>query len=135
MIIKCCFFGIGDKYILSGSEDYTIYIWERGYSSMPKYKFQGHFGIVNTVDMWGNDFIISGSDDKSIKIWYSKNENLSIKYEKNKENKYVQKENKIDKEFLDAMNDENSGMEVEEFYYRDEQMNEFEAEEDEEDEI
>ena len=102
---------------------------------MPKYKFQGHFGIVNTVDMWGNDFIISGSDDKSIKIWYSKNENLSIKYEKNKENKYVQKENKIDKEFLDAMNDENSGMEVEEFYYRDEQMNEFEAEEDEEDEI
>ena len=33
------------------------------------------------------------------------------------------------------MNDENSGMEVEEFYYRDEQMNEFEAEEDEEDEI
>lgn len=135
MIIKCCFCGIGDKYILSGSEDYTIYIWERGYSSMPKYKFQGHFGIVNTVDMWGNDFIISGSDDKSIKIWYSKNENLSIKYEKNKENKYVQKENKIDKEFLDAMNDENSGMEVEEFYYRDEQMNEFEAEEDEEDEI
>ena len=135
MIIKCCFCGIGDKYILSGSEDYTIYIWERGYSSMPKYKFQRHFGIVNTVDMWGNDFIISGSDDKSIKIWYSKNENLSIKYEKNKENKYVQKENKIDKEFLDAMNDENSGMEVEEFYYRDEQMNEFEAEEDEEDEI
>ena len=105
MIIKCCFCGFKDKFILSGSEDYIIYVWERGYSTFPKYKFEGHFGVVNTVEMWENDFIISGSDDKSIKIWYGKNEKLKdIKYEKNKENKYIKKEKNIDKEFYDAMN-------------------------------
>ena len=142
MIIKCTFCGIEDKYILSGSEDYTVYIWERGYSSFPKYKFQGHFGIVNTVDMWDNLLIISGSDDKSIKVWYNKNENLSIKFEKNKENKYIKKENKIDKEFLDAMNDDNSdNMEVDYLFYdgnpqiRPQFEEDEEIEEDEEDEI
>jgi len=113
MIIKCTFCGTDDKFILSGSEDYIVYMWERGNSQFPKYIFKGHYGIVNTVDMWDNDFIISGSDDNSIKIWYSKNEKLSIKYEKNKENKYIKKENKIDQEFLDAMNDNNDNMDLE----------------------
>ena len=113
MIIKCTFCGTDDKFILSGSEDYTVYMWERGNSHFPKYTFKGHYGIVNTVDMWDNDFILSGSDDKSIKIWYSKNEKLSIKYEKNNENKYIKKENKIDQEFLDAMNDNNDNMDIE----------------------
>ena len=116
MIIKCTFCGTDDKFILSGSEDYTVYMWERGYSHYPKYIFKGHYGIVNTVDMWDNDFILSGSDDKTIKIWYSKNEKLSIKYEKNKENKYIKKENKIDQEFLDAMNDDNDNMDIEYFF-------------------
>ena len=74
MIIKCCFSGPDDKFILSGSEDFIIYLWERGLGENPKYKFKGHFGIVNTIDMWGNDFIISGSDDKNIKVWYEKSD-------------------------------------------------------------
>ena len=142
MIIKCTFCGLDDKYILSGSEDYTVYMWERGWSLFPKYAFKGHYGIVNTVDMWDNDFIISGSDDKTIKVWYSKNEKLSIKYEKNKENKYVKKENKMDEEFLNAMNDDNDNMDVEYLFYEpvQNQIQDYEpadddAEEEEEDEI
>ena len=141
MIIKCTFCGTDDKFILSGSEDYTVYMWERGYSHYPKYIFKGHYGIVNTVDMWDNDFILSGSDDKTIKIWYSKNEKLSIKYEKNKENKYIKKENKIDQEFLDAMNDDNDNMDIEYFFEPPPSRDLFyepvddDAEEEEEDEI
>ena len=107
MIIKCCFGGTEDKFILSGSEDYSVYVWIRGMGESPKYKFQGHFGIVNTIDMWENDFIISGSDDKTLKVWYGGNRNLEIQFEKNKENKFVIKESTIDKEFLEAMNDGN----------------------------
>ena len=111
MIIKCCFSGPDDKFILSGSEDFIIYLWERGLGENPKYKFKGHFGIVNTIDMWGNDFIISGSDDKNIKIWFNKSENLDIIFEKNKENKCEIKENEIDKKFLEAMNEDNDNSE------------------------
>ena len=111
MIIKCCFSGPDDKFILSGSEDFIIYLWERGLGENPKYKFKGHFGIVNTIDMWGNDFIISGSDDKNIKIWFNKSENLEIIFEKNKENKCEIKENEIDKKFLEAMNEDNDNSE------------------------
>ena len=111
MIIKCCFSGPDDKFILSGSEDFIIYLWERGLGENPKYKFKGHFGIVNTIDMWGNDFIISGSDDKNIKIWFNKSENLEIIFEKNKENKCVIKENEIDKKFLEALNEDNDNSE------------------------
>ena len=111
MIIKCCFSGPDDKFILSGSEDFIIYLWERGLGENPKYKFKSHFGIVNTIDMWGNDFIISGSDDKNIKIWFNKSENLEIIFEKNKENKCEIKENEIDKKFLEAMNEDNDNSE------------------------
>ena len=117
MIIKCCFCGPEDKYILSGSEDFFIYLWERGFGDSPKYKFPGHFGIVNTIDMWGNDFIISGSDDKTIKVWYNKDENLQIKFEKNKENKCVIKENEIDKKFLEAMNDDNGNTDMDLLFF------------------
>ena len=117
MIIKCCFCGPEDKYILSGSEDYIIYLWERGMGDSPKYKFKGHFGIVNTIDMWGNDFIISGSDDNTIKVWYNKNDNLEIKFQKNKENKYIVKENEIDKKFFEAMNDSNGNMDLDLFFF------------------
>ena len=117
MIIKCCFCGPEDKYILSGSEDYFIYLWERGFGDSPKYKFKGHFGVVNTIDMWGNDFIISGSDDNTIKIWYNKNENLEIKFEKNKENKFVAKENEIDKKFLEAMKDDDERVDFNDLFF------------------
>jgi WD40 repeat protein len=106
MIIKCSFGGEKDQFILSGSEDYTVYIWERGISQLPKYKFKGHLGTVNGVEMWNYDFIISVSDDKKIKIWYNKNDNVkNIKFIKNEKNNYVHKEIDIDAEFLNVMNE------------------------------
>ena len=106
MIIKCCFGGDKDQLILSGSEDYTVYVWERGYSILPKYRFKDHFGIVNGAEMWNNDFIISISDDKSIKIWFSKNKNVKdIKYIKSNKNNFVMKEVDIDTDFFKAMNE------------------------------
>jgi WD40 repeat protein len=106
MIIKCCFGGEKDQFILSGSEDYTIYVWERGFSMLPKYKFKEHLGVVNGAEMWNNDFIISISDDKTLKIWYSTNENVkSIKYIKNEKNNFVQREFDIDTEFFNVMNE------------------------------
>ena len=41
-------------------EDYTVYVWERGLSMLPKYKFKDHLGVVNGVEMWYNDFGHSG---------------------------------------------------------------------------
>jgi len=106
MIIKCCFGGDKDQLILSGSEDYTVYVWERGYSILPKYRFKDHFGIVNGAEIWNNDFIISISDDKSIKIWFSKNKNVKdIKYIKSNKNIFVMKEVDIDTDFFRAMNE------------------------------
>ena len=106
MIIKCNFGGNKDQFILSGSEDYTVYIWERGFSILPKYKFEGHLGIVNGAEMWNNDFIISVSDDKTVKIWYSKNDSVqSIKFIKKEKNNFVQKEIDIDTEFFNVMNE------------------------------
>ena len=106
LIIKCSFGGDKDQLILSGSEDYTVYVWERGYSMLPKYRFKEHFGIVNGAEMWNNDFIISASDDKSVKIWYTKNNNVkNIKYIKNNKNNHVHKEMDIDTEFFNVMNE------------------------------
>lgn len=106
MIIKCNFGGSKDQFILSGSEDYIVYVWERGYSMLPKYKFKGHLGIVNAAEMWNNDFIISVSDDKTVKIWFSKNDSIKdIKYVQNKKNAYIHKEIDIDTEFFNVMNE------------------------------
>lgn len=106
MIIKCCFGGDKDQLILSGSEDYTVYVWERGYSILPKYRFRDHFGVVNGAEIWNNDFIISVSDDKSIKVWFTKNKNIKdIKYIKSSKNNFVMKEVDIDTDFFKAMNE------------------------------
>jgi WD40 repeat protein len=106
MIIKCAFGGDKDEFILSGSEDYIVYVWEKGFFTQPKYRFKGHLGTVNGAEMWNNDFIISISDDKTIRIWYNQNDNVkNIKYIKSKKNNYVDKEIDIDTEFFNVMNE------------------------------
>ena len=83
-----------------------MYIWERGFSTLPRYRFKGHLGVVNGAEMWNNDFIISVSDDKTVKIWYSKNDSVqSIKFIKKEKNNFVQKEIDIDTEFFNVMNE------------------------------
>ncbi len=58
-----------DNYIISGSEDNSIKIWERETSSEIQ-TLKRHSGYVTCIAFSNDDkYIISGSDDKSIKIW------------------------------------------------------------------
>ena len=113
MIIKCCFGGDKDQYIISGSEDAKVYFWERKYPGTPKYIFKGHLGMVNSVELLFNDVLLSVSDDKTLKIWTPENEeneendkNRKILFKKNDKNafKIIENDN-FENEFLEKMNE------------------------------
>ena len=69
--VRCCFGGDKDQYILSASEDFIIYLWDRNISGLPKYQFKDHLNYINGVEMINTSSIISISDDETIKIWVS----------------------------------------------------------------
>lgn len=110
MIIKCTFAGINDQYIISGSEDGCVYIWNRNSPGKFKYCLKGHWGVVNSVEMIYDDVVFSASDDKSLKIWtpkddiYYLNDKKEIVYKKNEVNSFKEKKNNFEKEFLEIMN-------------------------------
>ncbi|XP_057656981.1 DDB1- and CUL4-associated factor 5 [Diorhabda carinulata] len=70
----CCFAGSNDEYILSGSDDFNLYMWkipmdesEWGSSHMV---LRGHRSIVNQVRYNShNNFIASSGVEKMIKLW------------------------------------------------------------------
>ena len=109
MIIKCSFAGDKDQYIISGSEDSNVYLWDRNIPGRPKYIFKEHLGIVNSVELLFNDVLLSVSDDKSLKIWISKNDendnSREIIYNKNEKNILKIVENNFEKEFFERMNE------------------------------
>ena len=109
MIIKCCFGGDKDQYIISGSEDSNVYLWDRNIPGRPKYKFKNHLDIVNCAELLFNDVLLSVSDDKSLKIWISKNDENENKKEiifnKNEKNILKIAENNFEKEFYEKMNE------------------------------
>ena len=107
MIIKCSFAGEKDQYIVSGSEDAKIYIWERKSPGTPKYTFEGHWGVVNCAELLFNDVLLSVSDDKILKIWtplYETN-NKEVIFNKNEKNIFKNKEKNFEKEFLEKMDE------------------------------
>ena len=58
-----------NKYIVSGSDDNTIRIWNL-LEKRQETVFRGHTDSVNSVAMTSdNKYIISGSDDNTIRIW------------------------------------------------------------------
>jgi WD40 repeat protein len=62
-------FSKDDKYIISGSDDNSIKIWERETGSEIQI-LKGHSDKVTSIAVSKDDkYIISGSDDYSIKIW------------------------------------------------------------------
>ena len=64
------------KYIVSGSRDRTIKIWDLTIGILIK-TLEGHTDIVNSVKFSPDgSFIASGSRDKTIKIWDVKTGNL-----------------------------------------------------------
>ena len=112
MIIKCAFAGNKDQYIISGSEDGCVYLWDRNIPGKNIYCFKGHFGCVNSVELVFDDVIFSGSDDKSLKIWIPKYETYyeeikkEIIYSKNENNSFKEKkQNDFEKEFFEKMNE------------------------------
>ncbi|XP_072390311.1 DDB1- and CUL4-associated factor 5 [Diabrotica undecimpunctata] len=72
----CCFAGENDEYVLSGSDDFNLYMWkiptddcEWGSSHMI---LRGHRSIVNQVRYNShNNFIASSGVEKMIKLWSS----------------------------------------------------------------
>ena len=73
--IKCSFGGTGEKFLLCGSEDANIYVWNR-YHSIPIFILKAHSAPVNSV-IWAHsdltDVLISCSDDHTIKILADEN--------------------------------------------------------------
>ena len=69
--VRCCFGGDKDQYILSASEDFIIYLWDRNISGLPKYQFKDHLNYINGVEMLNSSTIVSVSDDETIKFWVS----------------------------------------------------------------
>lgn len=122
-IIKVAFGGDKDQFILSGSEDATVYLWYRRNPGAPKFQFKGHLGVVNSVEMLSNNIVLSVSDDKTIKVWTpgileegGVGEENKIRFVKSEKNCFVIKENNdFEKEFLEKMNEPiNNDMQVEE---------------------
>lgn len=91
--VLCSFGGNKDQYILCGSEDFLIYLWDRNISGLPKYQFKGHDTKIIGLGLINPSFILS-CDENNVKIWTSydiddvnlnkKNKNL-MEEEKNNE--------------------------------------------------
>ncbi|KAG9303962.1 hypothetical protein G9A89_005872 [Geosiphon pyriformis] len=69
-VIRSCFGGIDQGFIVSGSEDSNIYVWDRDHATLIEV-LSGHKGTVNSVN-WSpvNPRIFaSAGDDHTIRIW------------------------------------------------------------------
>ncbi|KAG2263915.1 hypothetical protein Bca52824_070994 [Brassica carinata] len=56
--------------LVSGSDDFTMILWDQSVSDQPKKRLSGHQQLVNHVCFSPNgQWIASASFDKSVKIW------------------------------------------------------------------
>jgi WD40 repeat protein len=69
-VIRSCFGGANQNFILSGSEDSLMYLWHRQSGSLLR-KYEGHTGSVNCVDWSPIDpyLFVSASDDGTLRVW------------------------------------------------------------------
>ncbi|KAI5816950.1 WD40-repeat-containing domain protein [Pyronema omphalodes] len=69
-VIRGCLGGADENFVLSGSEDSTIYVWKKETGELVE-KLAGHNGIVNCVH-WNpvNPYMFASSgDDRTVRIW------------------------------------------------------------------
>ena len=63
--------------ILTGSDDFTLILWDQKKSNKPLVRMTGHQGIVNDVKFSPNAFYLaSASFDKCVKVWNANNGNF-----------------------------------------------------------
>ncbi|KAA8499149.1 Notchless protein-like [Porphyridium purpureum] len=64
----------GQERLVSGSDDFTLHLWEPMSSSKPLARMTGHQQLVNSVAFSADGiFIASGSFDKSVRLWLAHN--------------------------------------------------------------
>ncbi|KAJ1490559.1 WD40-repeat-containing domain protein, partial [Baffinella frigidus] len=69
-ILRSCFGGVRDCYVVSGSEDSQVYLWHRESGALLA-TLRGHSGTINTVAWSPRDptCFVSGSDDNTLRLW------------------------------------------------------------------
>ncbi|PAV78883.1 hypothetical protein WR25_06955 isoform B [Diploscapter pachys] len=63
----------GEEYLVSGSDDFTLFLWSPAKSKTPVGRMTGHQALVNQVAFSPDTrYFASASFDKSIKVWCGK---------------------------------------------------------------
>jgi hypothetical protein len=76
-IIRSCFGGQEENFVLSGSQDNYVYVWNRETTDLIEV-LAGHTGFINCV-RWNpthSAMFATASDDKTVRIWLPKKTNL-----------------------------------------------------------
>lgn len=70
-VLSASFGGCHETFVVSGSEDGRVFIWNRLYGHLLT-TLKGHTGAVSAVH-WplGFDWLVSVSDDRQIRVWHS----------------------------------------------------------------
>uniref|UniRef100_A0A7S4GNX4 CTLH domain-containing protein n=1 Tax=Eutreptiella gymnastica TaxID=73025 RepID=A0A7S4GNX4_9EUGL len=69
-VIRSCFGGANQIFVLSGSEDHKVYVYHRD-TGRKLFALTGHTNVVNTV-AWNpciHNMFASGSDDGTVRVW------------------------------------------------------------------